>query len=720
MAQTTQIVPKFSFPYVETVVNDYTLVNNNAVAESVETDVKQIYAFVSSKGIDNTWVRKSSKESGVKTFGDSNFKKFGQPLMQALAVLDKDNSQVWMMRVMPENATYSNAIVSAYYKADTDVDVADAHNRKFRIKLTSKSVDGATVASQVNEAVDKFDGTPIKINGENAYVDAEGFRQEPIMTVRYAGRGTCGDFYSLRMSQAYAYEKEYGIKMYNFEVIDSEMGISKDANYVGTLVTSEKYSNKTVTLVNDVLDEADPGETPIVVESIEDAVARVYDAYIAFLKQLHIDVELEYEDKLDLYQIPEDQLNGTAPVTDDNRAHYDEIKLIEKLLDETDDSELVTKDEFDIIFGYKVGSTQSIPAIEFVKTLTDEIDTTAPDYDDKKYTLDNVVDFSSAKGLTLTGGSNGYFDEPRTVIEDGVARQLTYEDEVTQCYIDAFNGTTDSRILSPRRMSITAFWDANYPYEVKKVIADLAAARNDCRVMLDTGIIDTLSSNVLNSLLDQYSIFNTDMASVDLHSYIVKEYSTNKKIEVTISYLLAPLYVDHINNYGYHVPFVKEYAQLKGHVRDSLKPVVEEYQTDLKETLYNNRINFFECIKENVFQRATQNTTQKANTDLIEESNSTILYILKRNIENDIQGELYNFADESVRQNFVEVERAKYASWAGNIVESLNIRFATTKYEFEHSILHCYLEVVFRGLTKQAIVEIDLNKRTYTDPTLEL
>lgn len=720
MAQTTQIVPKFSFPYVETVVNDYTLVNNNAVAESVETDVKQIYAFVSSKGIDNTWVRKSSKESGAKTFGDSNFKKFGQPLMQALAVLDKDNSQVWMMRVMPENATYSNAIVSAYYKADTDVDVADAHNRKFRIKLTSKSVDGATVASQVNEAVDKFDGTPIKINGENAYVDAEGFRQEPIMSVRYAGRGTCGDFYSLRMSQAYAYEKEYGIKMYNFEVIDSEMGISKDANYVGTLVTSEKYSNKTVTLVNDVLDEADPGETPIVVESIEDAVARVYDAYIAFLKQLHIDVELEYEDKLDQYQIPEDQLNGTAPVTDDNRAHYDEIKLIEKLLDETDDSELVTKDEFDIIFGYKVGSTQSIPAIEFVKTLTDEIDTTAPDYDDKKYTLDNVVDFSSAKGLTLTGGSNGYFDEPRTVIEDGVARQLTYEDEVTQCYIDAFNGTTDSRILSPRRMSITAFWDANYPYEVKKVIADLAAARNDCRVMLDAGIIDTLSSNVLNSLLDQYSIFNTDMVSVDLHSYIVKEYSTNKKVEVTISYLLAPLYVDHINNYGYHVPFVKEYAQLKGHVRDSLKPVVEEYQTDLKETLYNNRINYFECIKENVFQRATQNTTQKANTDLIEESNSTILYILKRNIENDIQGELYNFADESVRQNFVEVERAKYASWAGNIVESLNIRFATTKYEFEHSILHCYLEVVFRGLTKQAIVEIDLNKRTYTDPTLEL
>lgn len=720
MAQTTQIVPKFSFPYVETVVNDYTLVNNNAVGASVETDVKQIYAFVSSKGIDNTWVRKSSKESGVKTFGDSNFKKYGQPFMQALAVLDKDNSQVWMMRVMPENATYSNGILSAYYKADTEDEVADAHNRKFRIKLLKKSVADAEVASKISEAVNKLDGAPTKVDGESVYIDAEGFRQETIMAVRYAGRGTCGDYYSLRMSQAYAYEKEYGIKMYNFEVIDSEKGITKDANYVGTLVTSEKYNNKTVTLINDVLDEADPGEYPIVIESIEDAVTRVYDAYIAFLKQLHADMELEYEDKLDLYQIPEDQLNGTVPVTSDNRDHYDEIKLIEKMLDETEESELVTRDEFDIIFGYKVGSTESIPAIEFVKTLTDVVDTTAPDYDAKQYTNDTVVDFSSAKGLTLEGGTNGYFDNPRTVIENGNSRQLTYEEEVTQCYINAFNGTTDSRILSPRRMSITSFWDANYPYEVKKVIAELAAARNDCRVMLDTGIIESLSSHVLNTLINQYSIFNSDMVSVDLHSYTVKEYSTNKKVEVTISYDLAPLYVDHINTYGFHVPFVKEYAKLVGHVRDSLKPVVEEYQTDLKETLYNNRINYFECVKENVFQRATQNTSQKANTDMIEESNSTILYILKRNIENDIQGELYNFADESVRQNFVEVERAKYASWSGNIVESLNIKFATSQYEFEHSILHCYLEVVFRGLTKQAIVEIDLNKRTYTDPTLEL
>ena len=152
MAQTTQIVPKYSFPYVETHINDYTQVADTNVTEAADTSVIMAYAVAAGKGVDNVWVRKKSKSSAVKTFGDSNFKKFGQPLMQALNVLDRDNSQVWMMRVMPENATYANSIVSAYYKADTAEEVADPHKRKFRIKLTAKSVKDITTKDALIEA----------------------------------------------------------------------------------------------------------------------------------------------------------------------------------------------------------------------------------------------------------------------------------------------------------------------------------------------------------------------------------------------------------------------------------------------------------------------------------------------------------------------------------------------------------------------------------------
>ena len=38
-------------------------------------------------------------------------------------------------------------------------------------------------------------------------------------------------------------------------------------------------------------------------------------------------------------------------------------------------------------------------------------------------------------------------------------------------------------------------------------------------------------------------------------------------------------------------------------MRDSLKPVIEEYDGDIKEILNNNRLNYFECITENICTR---------------------------------------------------------------------------------------------------------------------
>lgn len=710
MAQTTQIVPKYSFPYVETHINDYTQVKDIPVVE-VDNSIKLAFAVTAGKGIDNVWVRRKSKPSAVKTFGDSNFKKFGQPLMQALNVLERENGHVWMMRVMPENATYSNSVVSAYYKADTAEEVADAHNRKFRIKLTAKSFEDICTKEDLTKASKVLDGAEMLVDGVKVYKDAEGFNQVPFMTVNYSGRGTCGNAFSMRMNQANTYEREYGIKMYNFEIISSENSISRDANYVGALVTSAKYGMESTTLIDDVLSDVEAGVAPVNVHVDEEQVEFVYNQYVEFIKALHEELITEYETKLDQYAVPEDMMNGTVPVTDEFAEKVAELNKIAALIDETDADNIPDVDEFDLIFGLKVGSTEILPALAFCKTMDETVDTTAADFDARMYTTNAVVDFQSAKGLTLAAGSNGYFDNPRKVIIDGVETQYTYEDELAICLKKAYDGSYDSKILSSRLMAVSAFFDAGYPMEVKKQIVDLASARFDCRVYLDAGILPSLAG--ISNVIKDFSIFDDHMVSVDINNYLTREYSTNKKVNVTTSYLLSALYVDHVTNYGYHIPFCKEYAKLSGHVKDSLSPVVNEYNLDLKERLYNNRLNFFECVGENQYQRATQNTTQKTETDLLEESNSTILFNIKRLIELDVQKELYNFADESVRNSFIEVERAKYASLAGNVVEKFNISFATSEFEFEHSILHCYLAITFRGLTKQAIVEIDLNKRTY-------
>lgn len=717
MAQSIQIVPKFSFPYVETVINDYTEISNTNVDATADNSVKQVYVVTSPKGIDNTWVSKTSRKSAESTFGTSNFKKFGQPLMQALHVLDQPNSQVWMMRVMPEHATYANSIVSAYYKADTAAEVNDAHLRKFRIKLTAKSIENMYDADTFKSKINLYD------DGSNKpYKDAEGYTQVPLMGIRCAGRGKCGNTYSLRINSAYTYEKEYGIKMYNFEVLNSESGLVKESNYVGSLISSSKYSSETTTLINDILADTEKGLAPVDVYAIEDNIETIYDAYITWVKALHTDLEAEYNAKATEYAIPEDQMNGTSPVSPENKDHYNELVTIENMINATLNSELPDIDEFDAIAGLKVASSvDKYPGVFYPAKLTSDVNTGAPEYDEKDYTSTDIIDFSSVSGVKLSNGSDGEFDNPRKIQDasTGEQVQLTYEDEVTDCMVKAFECYYDKKILSPRRIKLTVMWDANYPFEVKKKLADLALTRNDCRVYLDCGIIKSLSSAQFKSLVTRYSIFTDKLESVDIHNYYTREDTTNKSVNVTISYFLAAQFVNHITEEGIHIPFVKGRCQLSGHIKDSLYPVIEEYDSDFKESLYDNRFNYFECIAENVFQRAVQNTRQVANTDLLEESNVLILYRLKREIEDDIQDELYNFADEGIRQAFVEFEKAKYTDWIGTILESFNITFATSKYEFERSILHAYIEIVFRGLTKKAIVEIDINKRTYTSATTD-
>ena len=99
MAQANQIIPKYSFPYVETIINDYTLIKSPDLGANNSSTVTQAYAVISSKGPDNRWIKETNRQNAINRFGDSNFKKYGQPLMQALHVLENPNAAVWMMRM---------------------------------------------------------------------------------------------------------------------------------------------------------------------------------------------------------------------------------------------------------------------------------------------------------------------------------------------------------------------------------------------------------------------------------------------------------------------------------------------------------------------------------------------------------------------------------------------------------------------------------------------
>ena len=86
---------------------------------------------------------------------------------------------------------------------------------------------------------------------------------------------------------------------------------------------------------------------------------------------------------------------------------------------------------------------------------------------------------------------------------------------------------------------------------------------------------------------------------------------------------------------------------------------------------------------------------------------------VKRILEDDIADRLYDFTDESTRALFTTYETEKFSSWIGSRFQSIDINFTVNSWEFEHSIVHCYVAIVFRSLQKQAILEIDINKREF-------
>src|SRR5699024_1217709 len=116
------------------------------------------------------------------------------------------------------------------------------------------------------------------------------------------------------------------------------------------------------------------------------------------------------------------------------------------------------------------------PYISFTK-MKDGSEAEAEDENDYSDDTD-LIQIDNVEGTSLAGGGDGAFAN-----EDAESKDAAIE----AAYINAFNGTADPIILANKRTQCDAILDANYPYEVKKVLADLAIARNDCLCFLDCG-----------------------------------------------------------------------------------------------------------------------------------------------------------------------------------------------------------------------------------------
>lgn len=697
MPRQGQIIPTALVPHVETYINDNTTFTDVA-ATPVDNGVRSIHVFASPKGEDGVLKAITSVQEYLEEYGTPNYELYGQPGYMPYAALSSGNAKCWCMRVMPETATYANAIIVANVKEDVEkvilvpavaavmdddgneitpaVQEVSVEVPTLKVKFTSTQI--AAVAEEKNE-----DGS-IKVEAKPGLTDRDaisaqlteltnsdpvdnGYKQYPFFGVVAKGRGSYGNTLRLRVVTDQLSDTDNDYKNYTFEVLDSDGGLTKKETFTGAFLDTATVANVSI-FAEDVINDFDTGSSKLEVVTNVNNLESIYAEYKDICERRNAAIKTAVES------------HNTTQTDDAKKITYVETQV-------------TGYEQFDFINGINKDKTKITGYnIESVDGNSDI----------------NVIALERPDGIILGGGDDSTFS--KTVVK------ATRDDSIDKEYIKAFSidlnerGQYDNAILSKRRSPAEFIMDAGYSSQIKQAIAALALKRYDARCILDAGILNTTQQVI--AWASEFSNIADRIISKEPQNIKVKDPFNGKTIPMTITYFLASALPTHYRVYGNQVPFVgSTYATLTGYVKNSIRPMIDADDIDTKELLYTNKLNFFECIAEDTFIRGVQGTSQKQWSDLSEENNVAVMLEMKRMLEDFVSNKLYNFAEPEDRVLFSQDADRLFADYRNRKVRSYRVYFDMNKFEEERSILHCYLELVFRTVAKRGIIEIDINKR---------
>jgi hypothetical protein len=545
MPQTAQIIPYYSQPFVQSVINDNTFYSEDTAKAGVgvEKPYSTLVVTGADKGIDNKLIKLSDYTTKVELFGKSNFTKYGQPSLQADVLLQNGQTNVWFMRVLPDNARYANLIVLAKYRIGNILDANNQPTGKKRLEIKFDTA-YATPPTLADGAIDEYAINTYAMSLKNDTVDPlTGYKTLPLFYVRSTGRGKYGNRYSIRLSRDYDFEYDYGVKTYGFGVIENDVVTSAKNYFVGSMINTVKYSYST--LIDDVLNKYPTGTTPIMIKTFEDSIAALYNVY--------------------------------ANVVNDN-ANY--IKTSNASADDKAElavAKAITIDVFDPIFGLKLNtrnnelipyyqnytiqgsgyvvpdkSTASVKPINVSSWNTAFVGaklllTADPNHDNKRYSymvtaidtngnityddgVEEAIDASEYNGknlainvgILLDGGFDGDFE---SISVDGlthVPNNSELKILLSREYVKAFRGKKDRYILSPARVNLDYIFDANYNMTVVDstlaIDSTIRSLYNGSTILTDEDY-RTLSIMASDSVFIEAEEINVKKAMYDLNVF---------------------------------------------------------------------------------------------------------------------------------------------------------------------------------------------------------
>lgn len=544
---TVQIIPYYAHPHVHTVINDYTMYDETTYSSTIVDDLPFSTAIVTGadSGIDNTFVRLTDAKTKEAIFGKSNFLKYGQSSIQADALFN-GNTNVWFMRVLPDNATYANIVFLAHYRKGNILDDLSQETGKKRMEI-KYSVQYACKPHITNGAKIDNDILGFARSLEQKTADPQtGYMTVPLFYIRSIGRGKYGNNYSISITRDADAEKEYSMKMYLFNLISNSEVTRITNQFSGSLYQSGRYDMST--LISDVLDQYSEGSSPIKIYPFEDSYLKLYNFYkeivnenanyiansgapdedVAELKiaesieedtfdplfglQLNtrsndgIPYYRNYSVKDTPYRIPDLEVPNTAGATKPlNIADWSSAYVGAKVL--------VVADHLNDGFRWMY-TVMSIDA-DTGNIIYDEGYECA--IDDDQY---NGINLSLGTGHLMTGGHDGDFQE---ITVNGETRQPTDAEMkilLSREFVKAFRGTKDRKILSPARVNLDFLFDANYNMTADELQIDtsISSLYNGSTVLTDA---DSQELSILgsNGYAIDYADLNVKKAMYDLNEF---------------------------------------------------------------------------------------------------------------------------------------------------------------------------------------------------------
>lgn len=546
---TMQIIPYYAHPHVYTVINDDSYYDETVAASEQESEnlpFSTVIVTGADSGIDNKFVRLADRETKNAIFGKANFKKYGQPSIQA-DVLFNGSTNVWFMRVLPENATYANLVILAHYRKGKILDKLGQETGKVRMEI-KYSIAYATKPKLTKGAREEYDIEDFANSLRHETPDPiTGYMTVPLCYVRATGRGNYGNNYSIYIGRDLDAEREYSLKMFMFNLV-TNAETTKPTNIIsGSLFQTTRYDAST--LIQDVIDQYEVGASPIHVVSMEDSFETLFKFYQDIVK-----ANETYLSASDMSKQDSNELVAAKKITEDS---FDPI-FGYKLNSRTDElipyyqnytekpggyqapaltipnqvgasKPLNTADWNSAYVGAKVlviadplnGGKRWLYTVTVIEPLTGNIiydEGVAVSIDEDQY---DGINLKNPVGLILNGGHDGDFEEISVNGKTRVPTDAEMKILLAREQVKAFRGEKDNKIFSSTRMNLDFIFDANYNMTNEdrlNVDTTNAPLYNGSTVLTDK---DAQQLSVLGSgtMAIQFSDLNVKKAMYDINQF---------------------------------------------------------------------------------------------------------------------------------------------------------------------------------------------------------